>query len=100
MTEWTKDPYCQVAFDEMMLSTKPAVMKFLNSLKPYFDNTPNMVLMRILGYTLHHFTLCKEANDNWEDTFQALIQEVMRNPELAKLMHMGGVNMVNAGVGV
>mgnify|MGYP003122562484 CR=1 FL=1 len=86
--KWTDDEDAVLRFDLMMGQTWIPMNQWMESMKPYFDNTPSSVVMRLVGFAMFHYSEARMDNSP-TDAIEVMVQELSKNPELANLMMMG-----------
>ena len=72
----------------------------MKALSPYFDDSPNSILIRLLGFSIHYYNEAVREHKDSHEAYNHMIQRMAQNPLAQTLFQNVGMGMMNKGAGV
>jgi len=87
--EWTNDKKAIEAFYDLMIQGEPLMNEFMKSVQPYFDDSPNTLLLLILGKTFYFYKQGIDEGHDIKNSVDYMIQKIATCRELEMMMRIG-----------
>jgi hypothetical protein len=100
MEKWTDDEEVMKTFEKLMVDMEVNMNRFMRSLAPYFENTPNSMMIRLLGFAVHYYNQGVLVGLNEHDAYNQMLQQLSTNTLAQQLFQQFGNDMMNKAVGV
>jgi hypothetical protein len=98
---WSEDPTVMSAFDDMMRGMHPLVDNFMKAMQPYFDNSPNSLLLRLSAKGVVHYNKARaKMNCTENEAFHYMISQMTGDPEAQLMFQQFSNMMMNRGAGL
>jgi hypothetical protein len=98
--KWIDDEEAAVAFRVLMESVKEPLDSWLYSIREHFDETPNSILIRVLGYGVAFFNQALEEGSTSKEAYHIMLQKLSAHPLAQQMFVMAGGSMMNRAAGV
>lgn len=98
--KWTDDEEVLLAFERLMVDSEINMNRFMKALSPYFDDSPNSILIRLLGFSIHYYNEAIRDELDTHEAYNHMIQRMAQNPLAQALFQNVGMGMMNKGAGV
>jgi len=98
--KWNDDEEVLAAFEQLMVDCESDMNQFMKALSPYFDDSPNSTLIRLLGFSIHYFNEAVRDDMDSHEAYNHMIQRMAQNPLAQALFQSVGMGMMNKGAGV
>lgn len=98
--KWIDDELAIGSFSKLMVDLKKPLEEFLHNMIGYFDDSPNSILMRIVGYASVYYNRAVDEGMSDTDSYHYMIAELSKNPLAQQMFMMAGGNMMDRMAGV
>jgi len=100
MEKWTENEEVLLAFEKLMVECEGNMNQFMKELTPYFDDSPNSILTRLLGFSIYYFNEAVRDEKDSHEAYNHMIQRMAQNPLAQTLFQQFGQSAMNKAVGV
>lgn len=100
MAEWTNDAETMVKFRVLMEQIQEPLDEWLLAIAPTFDDSPNSILLRLIGYGVAYYNKGLEDGMSAIEAYHFMMQRISSLPIAQQLFVMAGGDIMNRMAGV
>ncbi len=98
--KWIDDEEAAIAFRVMMETVEEPLNKWLYSIREHFDESPNSILIRVLGYGVCFYNEALNEGSSSKEAYHNMIQKLSAHPLAQQMFLKAGGSMMNRAAGV